>query len=159
MRSFFRRPRLTLSWSLAARLSLAAIAGAILALTGIVIYTSKASSYMGNDPKACANCHVMRAEYDGWAASSHKNVATCNDCHTPPDFVGHYTVKVMNGIRHSTFFTLGLIPKPIRATSATRDVVQDNCVRCHGEMVSLISHEGTADEIDCLRCHSRVGHL
>ncbi len=140
------------------RLSLVALVGAIVGIGAVVVYTSKAASYLGNEPKSCANCHVMRDEYAGWSAGSHKAVATCNDCHLPAGFVDHYLTKAVNGVRHSTFFTLDMIPDPIRATAHTREVVQDNCLRCHGDMVALISHEGEADETDCLKCHSRVGH-
>ncbi len=144
--------------SLVWRLSLVGMAGGLLVMVGMLVYTSRVVSYLGNDPTACANCHVMRDELNGWLAGSHKDVATCNDCHTPHDFVGHYLAKATNGVRHATFFTLDMVPNPIQATGHTKDVVRDNCLRCHGEMTSLISHEGEADETDCLRCHDRVGH-
>jgi formate-dependent nitrite reductase cytochrome c552 subunit len=34
-----------------------------------------------NDPAACANCHVVKDQYDGWLKSSHRAVAVCSDCH------------------------------------------------------------------------------
>jgi nitrite reductase (cytochrome c-552) len=40
-------------------------------------------SYFGTDPKACAHCHIMNAEYDSWIKSSHHIVAKCVDCHLP----------------------------------------------------------------------------
>ena len=40
-------------------------------------------AYMTDDPRACANCHVMNEQYDGWIKSSHRSVAVCNDCHVP----------------------------------------------------------------------------
>ena len=40
-------------------------------------------AYMTDDPQACANCHVMNEQYDGWIKSSHRSVAVCNDCHVP----------------------------------------------------------------------------
>ena len=48
---------------------------------GIGVYTfayAKGWSYLTDDPAACANCHVMREQYDGWLKSSHRAVATCN---------------------------------------------------------------------------------
>ena len=56
------------------------------AAAGLGIYTfayAKGWSYMTNDPKACANCHVMNEQYDGWLKAGHRSVATCNDWHTP----------------------------------------------------------------------------
>ena len=65
-------------------------------LAGVGAYTfvyARGYAYLQNDPRACANCHVMQEQYDGWLHSSHRNVATCNDCHTPHDFLGKYMTK------------------------------------------------------------------
>lgn len=68
---------------------------------GVVGYTfvyAKGASYLTNDPKACANCHVMQDYYDAWIKSSHRAVAVCNDCHAPHDnMVRKYYVKADNG--------------------------------------------------------------
>src|SRR5262244_970760 len=53
---------------------------------GLGVYTfgyAKGASYLMNNPASCANCHIMKEQYDGWLMSSHRAVATCNDCHTP----------------------------------------------------------------------------
>src|SRR5688572_32577853 len=42
-----------------------------------------------------------REHFDAWNKSSHRAVATCNDCHTPHNLVGKYTVKAKNGFWHS----------------------------------------------------------
>ncbi|HEX6063808.1 MAG TPA: NapC/NirT family cytochrome c, partial [Longimicrobiales bacterium] len=44
---------------------------------------ARGSSYMTNDPAACANCHIMSEHYAAWTKSSHRAVAVCNDCHAP----------------------------------------------------------------------------
>ena len=51
------------------------------------MYVSNAVSYLSDDPKTCVNCHVMRPEFATWQHSSHREVATCNDCHVPHDNV------------------------------------------------------------------------
>ena len=28
-------------------------------------------AYLGNESKTCANCHIMRDQYDGWQKASH----------------------------------------------------------------------------------------
>src|SRR3954465_15634452 len=84
---------------------------------GICGYTfvyAKGGSYLTNDPAACANCHVMQEQYDGWLKSSHRAVAVCNDCHTPHDVVGKYGTKFTNGVHHSYAFTTGRFPDVIR---------------------------------------------
>src|SRR5688500_6326454 len=69
-------------------------------------------SYLTNDPAACGNCHIMREHLDAWTKSTHRAVATCNDCHTPHDVLGKYTVKAKNGFWHSFYFTTGRFPDP-----------------------------------------------
>src|SRR6188474_2737792 len=100
------------------------IAGVVLGGTlglalGVGAFTfiyAKGGSYLTNDPKACVNCHLMQEQYDGWIKSSHRSVATCNDCHTPPSVVGKYTTKALNGFWHSFYFTTGTYQDPIRIT-------------------------------------------
>ena len=58
------------------------------AMTGLTLYAmieSKAISYLSDDPKTCANCHVMTPQYTTWQNSSHREWASCNDCHVPQD--------------------------------------------------------------------------
>jgi cytochrome c nitrite reductase small subunit len=79
---------------------LLALALAVGIAAGLGAYTflyAKGYSYLTNDPQACVNCHVMRDQYDGWVKSSHRSVAACNDCHTPPGLVGKYATKARNG--------------------------------------------------------------
>jgi len=139
-------------------LLLAALVGGVVGLGGFTFTYGKGYSYLGNDPRSCANCHVMRDVYDGWNHSSHKSVAACNDCHVPHELVPKYAVKALDGFRHSTAFTLDSFHEPIRPTNLSRNVARENCLRCHGELVESIAYEGGAHPTDCLRCHARVGH-
>lgn len=82
-------------------LILAILIGALGGVGGYAFVYAKGYSYLLNDPTACANCHVMRAQYDAWIKSSHHSAATCNDCHTPHNLAGKYAVKAMNGFFHS----------------------------------------------------------
>ncbi len=67
-----------------ATLAAAILAGAAVGLGSYTFIYAKGYSYVMNNPAACANCHVMRDHFDAWAKGSHRVVATCNDCHTPP---------------------------------------------------------------------------
>src|SRR5262245_16708261 len=65
-------------------LALGALIGAA---AGVGVYTfvyAKDASYLTNNPASCANCHVMNEQYDGWLKSSHRGIATCNDCQSRP---------------------------------------------------------------------------
>lgn len=140
-------------------LVIAAIAGAVLFLAGFTFVYAQGYSYLVDDPAACANCHIMRDQYDGWNRSPHHAVATCNDCHTPHDsLIAKYAIKGLNGFNHSKAFTLGGFQEPIRITSLNRDVTEHACISCHGDMVSQILHPNSNEPTDCLTCHAGVGH-
>jgi cytochrome c nitrite reductase small subunit len=130
---------------------------------GVGVYTfvyAKGGSYLTNDPQACANCHIMQDHYDGWITSSHRSVATCNDCHTPPGLIPKYISKANNGFWHSFAFTSGKFPDPIRIKPHNQRIVEKACRKCHEEIVTAI--EGPhrdSKEMSCVRCHSSVGHL
>ena len=88
--------------------------GILFGLGGYTFYYAEGASYLSNDPKACVNCHIMRDQYDGWQKSSHHQVATCNDCHTPHALIPKYASKMENGFWHSYGFTFQNFPEPIR---------------------------------------------
>lgn len=147
------------------------IAGIVLgvmmgAALGVGAYTfiyAKGGSYMTNDPKACVNCHVMQEQYDGWINSSHRSVATCNDCHAPHDLVGKYMTKAQNGFWHSLRFTTGDFPEHIQINERNRKITENACRSCHADIVETIeaplSVHSEADKTSCLRCHRSVGHM
>jgi cytochrome c nitrite reductase small subunit len=139
-------------------LALAALVGGIVGVGGFTFTYGQGYSYLGNDPSTCANCHIMRGVYDGWNHSSHKDVATCNDCHTPHNVVAKYIVKGTNGFNHSSAFTLGNFHEPVRIKASSRQVALENCIYCHGDLVEAMAYDGGDHPTDCLRCHASVGH-
>lgn len=132
---------------------------------GVGLFTfwyGKGASYLSNDPASCANCHIMNDQYNGWQKSSHKAVATCNDCHTPPDMVGKYTTKAWNGFWHSYYFTLGGFHEPIQITERNRQIAEQSCRTCHETMVHSITvseSNAAAEKVSCIACHRNVGHM
>ena len=130
---------------------------------GVGVYTfwyGKGYSYMSNDPNACANCHIMNDQYSGWLKSSHRSVATCNDCHTPHAFIPKYLSKAENGFWHSKGFTLQDFHEPIMIRSHNSAVLQKNCVGCHTALLDELNpHAGDVRRmLDCVHCHREVGH-
>ncbi len=150
------------------RRTLAFAAAALLgAAAGLGAYTfgyAKGYSYLGKDPAACANCHIMQEHFAAWQKASHHAVATCNDCHTPHNIVGKYAVKANNGFWHSFYFTTGNFPDPLRITPMNHRVTENACRHCHAEITDAIEHGGARDdatgneEFSCVRCHRHVGH-
>ena len=131
--------------------------------TGLGAYTfvyARGWSYLTDDPRACANCHVMNEQYDGWLKASHRSVATCNDCHVPHDLLGKYWVKAQNGFWHSFYFTTQTFHEPIRITAGGRRVAEANCRHCHAAIVDAMigAHADDPDPLSCIRCHGSVGH-
>jgi cytochrome c nitrite reductase small subunit len=131
--------------------------GMLLGISGYTFYYAKGYSYLQNDPKACVNCHVMNDQYKAWSVSPHRHV-TCNECHTPHDVIGKYATKVEHGMRHSYVFTFEK-PQVIRLKESGKEIVENNCVRCHEMMVSAIWHgDDGAGTRKCFECHRGVAH-
>ncbi len=142
-------------------LTLAVLLGILFGTGFYTFYYAKGYFYLYDDPTVCTNCHIMRDQFDGWQKASHHAYAACNDCHTPHALILKYYVKMENGYHHSRAFTLQDFREPIQIRSKNKRVLLDNCLRCHGNLVSeLVSAEPRhSDEtMDCVRCHSEVGH-
>ncbi len=151
-------PRFLALAPLAIWVALAGLFGGVLGLGGFTLSYAQGLSYLSNDPRACANCHVMRDYYDGWQKSSHHAAAVCNDCHTPHDLAGKYTTKAVNGFFHSFAFTRGRFPDAIRITARNSRVTEGTCLSCHAELTSSITAGTHSADAACLRCHFNVGH-
>lgn len=150
---------------LPATLIAAVIGGLAIGLASYTFVYARGYSYLTNDPAACANCHIMRDHYAAWTRASHRAVATCNDCHTPPGLVPKYLTKARNGFWHSFYFTVGGYPDPLRITPRNQAVTEQACRTCHAELTASIepmrSSAGTrhAGALSCTTCHRTVGHL
>lgn len=158
---------------MSARLTLVTmiLLGVMLGLGGFTFVYARGYSYLSNDPSVCGNCHIMDDHLDAWNKSSHKAVATCNDCHTPHSFPAKYVVKAKNGFWHSFYFTTGRFPDPLRITPPNHDVTEEACRYCHASITAAIDSspgahatplEGSSidgEAFTCTRCHRYVGHL
>jgi len=140
------------------------LVGALCFVAGLATFTfvrAEGHSYFSDDPDSCMNCHVMRDQYDAWGHSSHARVATCNDCHSSHDgVVSKLISKGINGFNHSFAFTFNTYEETITITEFNEDIVNDSCMYCHSELVSMIApnHEDQEDELDCISCHAGIGH-
>jgi cytochrome c nitrite reductase small subunit len=132
----------------------------------LAVHISRAPSYLSDKPETCINCHVMYPQYASWKHSSHREVATCSDCHVPHDnFVRKYYFKASDGARHATIFSARAEPHVIQIKNAGAGVVQENCIRCHINMVDMTQlvevtgHMARNDEGKfCWDCHREVPH-
>ncbi|MEJ5263502.1 MAG: cytochrome c nitrite reductase small subunit [Ignavibacterium sp.] len=132
----------------------------------LTLHLARATSYLSDDPSACVNCHIMAPYYATWERGSHGRVATCNDCHIPHDnIINTYLFKASDGMRHSYVFTFRLEPQVIRIKQAGKDAVQQNCIRCHQNLIHpislrAISGQSIQGEGDgyCWDCHRETPH-
>lgn len=146
-----------------AALVLTVAVGILLGLGGYTFRYAEGLSYFSSDPRACANCHIMRRQYDGWQKASHHGVATCVDCHLPGALIPKLLAKASNGYHHSKGFTLQDFAEPIRIKPNNSAILQENCLRCHAPMVHELVAGARAgrddrDVVFCVHCHASVGH-
>lgn len=161
------KPTIATEKPTAAKRSLARGAVVVAAATGLLFGLglfgfsyAEGLSYFSTDPRACANCHIMRSQYDSWQKASHHTVAKCVDCHLPEAFIPKYLAKASNGWHHSKGFTLQDFAEPITIKPGNAAILQANCLRCHEPMVAELVGDAHAAKggVECVHCHANVGH-
>jgi cytochrome c nitrite reductase small subunit len=85
-------------------------------------------------------------------------MATCVDCHLPHTFIEKYIAKAENGYHHSKGFTLQDFHEPIMIKEKNSRILQDNCIRCHGDLVHGLAAGRAREAVNCVHCHDAVGH-
>lgn len=133
-----------------------------------VVSESKMLSYLSSDPKVCINCHTMNTHYATWQHSSHREKATCVDCHLPRDsFVNKMIAKTRDGYNHSVAMTFGSYGNNLRSSENALKRIQTNCISCHSEIVSqmienselyIIADSPVPMGRQCWDCHRKVPH-
>jgi cytochrome c nitrite reductase small subunit len=143
-------------------------AGIIVGLGGLFMYLLRAHTYfIGDDPSACVNCHIMTPYYATWSHSSHGRDATCNDCHVPhQNLAMKYGFKAMDGLKHTVYFVSHAERQAIMAEDMSAEVIMDNCIRCHtqlnqefvktGRISYMMAKRGEGKA--CWDCHRNVPH-
>jgi cytochrome c nitrite reductase small subunit len=142
---------------------------ATLGMFGYLVHTSKAFSYFSEDPKVCINCHTMNTEYATWQHSSHRERATCVECHLPQESLADKLMaKSRDGFKHSVAMTFRTyVGNNIRISESARQRIQSNCIYCHHEIVSqmldnsrLYMTTASHEQFDrkCWSCHRNVPH-
>jgi cytochrome c nitrite reductase small subunit len=151
------RPFLVAHWR---GITLFAALGVLAGAGSYTMYDGQGLSYLSNDPRACVNCHVMRDHYESWERASHHAHAACNDCHAPHGGLAKYVCKAENGFWHSKGFTFQDFHEPILIREKNSVILQQNCIRCHGEMVGdIVIHPSHGESTpECVHCHGNVGH-
>jgi len=142
---------------------------AVVGLFAYLVHASKFFTYFTEDPKVCVNCHTMNTQYAAWEHSSHRERATCVECHLPQDsFVAKYMAKSKDGFNHTYAMTFRTYEdRSIEASPSAQKRIQGNCIACHREMVSQMTDNaqlymkgGKTGQIGrkCWSCHRYVPH-
>ena len=141
---------------------------AVLGVFGYVVHESKALSYLSSDPKVCINCHTMNTHYATWQHSSHRDRATCVECHLPRDsFVNKMIAKAKDGYNHSVAMTFRTYGSNLRISDDAARRIQANCISCHQEAVSQMmvnsdlypsAHSDLPMGRPCWDCHRSLPH-
>jgi cytochrome c nitrite reductase small subunit len=148
------------------RIPVVVLLGILTGLSLYSLYVSMALSYLSDQPETCTNCHIMAPQYATWSHSSHRSWTNCNDCHVPHNNVlNKYYFKAKDGLRHATIFTLRKEPQVIFIKDAGKKAVQDNCIRCHGSLITdsklltrtPVYHQQRLER-RCWECHQEVPH-
>ena len=155
-------------FSYSQKVGLLVLAGVIVGLGGLFMYLLRAHTYfIGDDPAACVNCHVMTPYYATWSHSSHGRDVTCNDCHVPHQNIAmKYGFKALDGLKHTAYFVTNSERQAPMAESLTGQVVMDNCIRCHTQLNQEFVKTGRIDYMmakqgegkACWDCHRNVPH-
>ena len=148
-------------------------AGVFVGLGALFMYLLRAHTYLGDDPAACVNCHIMTPYYASWSRSSHgriddkSNGATCNDCHVPHTSVlSKYAFKAMDGMKHVAYFVTKSERQAIMAEDGSAQVIMENCIRCHAQLNQEFVKTGRINYMKakvgegkaCWDCHRNVPH-
>ena len=134
-----------------------------------LVHESQMLSYLSSDPKVCVNCHTMTTAFETWQHSSHRNRATCVDCHLPRDsFINKMLAKARDGYHHSVAMTLKSYGANLRVSHDAAKRIQDNCIACHQTIVSEMLENSAkyAKHADngvqmgrrCWECHRGLPH-
>ncbi len=126
-----------------------------LLFTPLLPLAVKGSTLLNDTPEFCVSCHQMKKDYQNWSHSAHRNWAVCADCHVSQrSVVTKLAGKVRDGLNHGYAYVFDSAPDPIRIKRHAAETVMENCLRCHGELVSKFPDHGRK----CWDCHRGMPH-
>jgi cytochrome c nitrite reductase small subunit len=83
----------------------------------------------------CGKCHAMDYQVSTYLHSSHAREANCGDCHDPHGLVTGSMYAAYTGSRDVYRVVTNTTPDEIRATELSKKILQENCLRCHGDIM------------------------
>ena len=113
----------------------------------------------------CVTCHVMEPQKESAFHTIHRAPeVNCKDCHIPQDNVVRMIgYKALSGSKDIYSNVVGP-PDIIRTSAMSKDIIENNCIRCHSTTVQNIATTGTpttkgsAGGTRCFECHRSIPH-
>ena len=134
------------------------LAGVACGLMLVFMTLLNAFGFLGDNPDVCATCHVMRSHYVTWSKSSHARDATCNDCHVPnQNLAKKFAQKQKSGLWDMYIFLTRQEPQVIRLSENYKEIVRENCLRCHPRQTQTMALYNQTDRF-CGDCHRETVH-
>ncbi len=124
-------------------------------VVGIAATVGVSLAMKGTDQSMfCASCHVMSE-----AAWTHKNSVhadlACNECHLPSPLAPRLPYKAQVGLNDFYVNTFRDVADVIHATPDMKNVIQENCRRCHYSTTMTVAMNV---KTYCTDCHRSVPH-
>ncbi|KJS21391.1 MAG: cytochrome C nitrite reductase [Clostridiaceae bacterium BRH_c20a] len=113
---------------------------------------------MLDGPEFCGSCHFMEPWVETWYHSAHREVASCGDCHIPHDLVRGAFYKAYTGSRDALETITGQIPRSFLISGHGSEVVHENCLSCHSDLLRIVGDTKDEEGVYCFRCHRNTPH-
>lgn len=105
-------------------------------------------------PQFCGSCHTMEEQVRSHTRSLHAKLA-CNECHAPHALLEKIPFKTAAGL-HDMYRTVAKqLSDVVHASKDQKEVVQENCYRCHRPTVE---NTNMTSKKYCIECHRSVPH-
>lgn len=106
----------------------------------------------------CGNCHAMDYQVSTYLHSSHAREANCGDCHDPHGLVTGSVYAAYTGSRDVYRVVTNTTPAEIRATEMSKKILQENCLRCHSDIMRDVGDTRQNGGVYCFQCHRGIVH-
>ncbi len=110
------------------------------------------------EARFCGQCHAMDFQVETYQHSSHARDANCGDCHDPHGLVIGSAFAAYTGARDVYRVVTDTTPAEVRTTNLSKKVLQDNCLRCHGDFMEDIGDTSQNGGKYCFDCHQTIVH-
>ncbi|HHT63830.1 MAG: NapC/NirT family cytochrome c [Bacillota bacterium] len=134
------------------------IIGGLILVSFCLILLTKLPVLGLDKPEFCGGCHVMDEQVETFLHSAHRLGATCGDCHIPYSLVPGAMYKAYTGTKDLIGVILDQDPYHIHASEMGKNIIQKNCLRCHGDLLGEIGDTKEDGGRYCFECHRSTPH-